>query len=177
MTETFASGAFFVDSDRFRGVPFFFRTGKRLTKKGTHVNVVFKQMDSIFGQEIEPNVLTIYIQPNEGFSLSVNGKEVGEQFQIAPISLDYETDATATGASPEPYEKLIYDVLNNDSTNFSHWNEVKASWNLIDRIEKLWAENQVPLHEYKSGTMGPQASFDLLKDYNAEWVWQPTIEE
>ena len=177
MTETFASGAFFVDSDRFRGVPFFFRTGKRLTKKGTHVNVVFKQMDSIFGQEIAPNVLTIYIQPNEGFSLSVNGKEVGEQFQIAPISFDYETDATATGASPEPYEKLIYDVLNNDSTNFSHWNEVKASWSLIDRIEHMWSENQVPLHEYKSGTMGPQASFDLLKDYNAEWIWQPAIEE
>ena len=177
MTETFASGAFFVDSDRFRGVPFFFRTGKRLTKKGTHVNVVFKQMDSIFGQEIAPNVLTIYIQPNEGFSLSVNGKEVGEQFQIAPISFDYVTEATATGASPEPYEKLIYDVLNNDSTNFSHWNEVRASWQLIDRIEHMWAQNQVPLHEYKSGTMGPQASFDLLKDYNAEWVWQPAIEE
>lgn len=51
-TETFASGAFFVDSDRFRGVPFFFRTGKRLTEKGTHVNIVFKQMDSIFGEPL-----------------------------------------------------------------------------------------------------------------------------
>ena len=52
LTETFASGAFFVDSDRFRGVPFFFRTGKRLTQKGTMVNVVFKQTDSIFGHEL-----------------------------------------------------------------------------------------------------------------------------
>ena len=172
-TETYASGTFFVDSDRFRGVPFFFRTGKRLTQKGTMVNVVFKQTDSIFGHSLQPNVLTIYIQPNEGFSLSINGKEVGEKFSIAPISFDYETDATATGASPEPYEKLIFDVLNNDSTNYSHWHEVRASWQLIDRIEKLWAENGAPLYEYKSGSMGPTASDDLLAEYGAEWVWKP----
>ena len=175
MTETFASGAFFVDTDRFRDVPFFFRTGKRLTEKGTHVNIVFKQMDSIFGEPLAPNVLTIYIQPTEGFSLSLNGKEVGEEFKLAHNSLDYRTDATATGASPDPYEKLIYDVLNNDSTNFSHWEEVSASWKLIDRIEKLWAENGAPLHDYKAGSMGPQASFDLLEKYGAEWTWQPDI--
>ena len=175
MTETFASGAFFVDTDRFRDVPFFFRTGKRLTEKGTHVNIVFKQMDSIFGEPLAPNILTIYIQPTEGFSLSLNGKEVGEEFKLAHNSLDYRTDATATGASPDPYEKLIYDVLNNNSTNFSHWEEVSASWKLIDRIEKLWAENGAPLHDYKAGTMGPQASFDLLEKYGAKWTWQPDI--
>ena len=172
-TETFASGAFFVDSDRFRGVPFFFRTGKRLTAKGTHVNIVFKQMESIFGSSLQPNVLTIYIQPTEGFSLSMNGKEVGEQFNLAPLTLDYRTDATASGASPEPYEKLIYDVLNNDSTNFSHWDEVRSSWELIDRIEALWANNEVPLHHYKSGTMGPEASFELLNQFEADWNWRP----
>ena len=174
-TETFASGAFFVDSDRFRGVPFFFRTGKRLTEKGTHVNIVFKQMDSIFGEPLAPNILTIYIQPTEGFSLSLNGKQVGEEFNLAPSSLDYRTDATATGASPDPYEKLIYDVLNNNSTNFSHWDEVSASWKLIDRIEELWAENEVPLYDYKAGSMGPQASFDLLEKFGAKWTWQPDI--
>ena len=173
MTETFVSGAFFVDSDRFRDVPFFFRTGKRLTEKGTHVNIVFKQMDSIFGEKLAPNVLTIYIQPTEGFSLSVNGKEVGELFSLSPISLDYRTEATASGASPEPYEKLIFDVLNNDSTNFSHWEEVKASWKLIDQIEELWRNNQAPLHEYAVGTMGPAASAELLAQFGAEWQWNP----
>ena len=113
--------------------------------------------------------------PTEGFSLSLNGKKVGEEFSLAPNSLDYRTDATATGASPDPYEKLIYDVLNNNSTNFSHWDEVSASWKLIDRIEKLWAENGAPLHDYKAGSMGPQASFDLLEKYGAEWTWQPDI--
>ncbi len=132
-------------------------------------------MDSIFGEPLAPNILTIYIQPTEGFSLSLNGKQVGEEFNLAPNSLDYRTDATATGASPEPYEKLIYDVLNNNSTNFSHWDEVGASWKLIDRIEELWAENGAPLHDYKAGSMGPQASFDLLEKFDAKWTWQPDI--
>ncbi len=106
--------------------------------------------------------------------MSINGKEVGEKFSIAPISFDYETDATATGASPEPYEKINFRrFLNNDSTNYSHWHEVRASWQLIDRIEKLWAENGAPLYEYKSGSMGPTASDDLLAEYGAEWVWKP----
>lgn len=130
-------------------------------------------MESIFGSSLQPNVLTIYIQPTEGFSLSMNGKEVGEQFSLAPLTLDYRTDATASGASPEPYEKLIYDVLNNDSTNFSHWDEVRSSWELIDRIEALWANNEVPLHHYKSGTMGPAASFELLHHFEANWNWRP----
>ena len=173
MTETFASGAFFVNSEHFRDVPFFFRTGKRLTEKGTLVNIVFKQMESIFGEELAPNVLTIHIQPTEGFSLSMNGKEVGERFSLAPLSLDYRTDATASGASPDPYEKLIFDVLNNDSTNFSHWDEVRSSWELIDQIEELWHSNEVPLHEYPVGSMGPNASFELLREFGADWQWSP----
>ena len=172
-TETFAAGTFFVDSDRFRDIPFFFRTGKRMTEKGTRVNIVFKEMPSIFGQVVDNNVLTIYIQPTEGFSLSLNGKEVGEKFHLAPISLDYRTNATASGASPDPYEKLIYDVLHNDSTNFSHWEEVAASWKIIDMIEEAWANNESPLHLYASGTMGPEAAFEMLEAYGAKWQWKP----
>lgn len=70
---------------------------------------------------------------------------------------------------------MIYDVLNNNSTNFSHWDEVGASWKLIDRIEQLWAKNGAPLHDYKAGSMGPQASFDLLEKFDAKWTWQPDI--
>ena len=103
-TETYASGAFFVDSDRFQRCAFLLPYWKTLDTKGTMVNVVFKQTDSIFGHDLQPNVLTIYIQPNEGFSLSINGKEVGENSVSHRFHFDYETDATATGASPEPYE-------------------------------------------------------------------------
>lgn len=174
-TETYAGGVFFVDTDRFRDVPFFFRTGKRLTEKGTRVTIIFKQAEDIFGQHSERNVLTIYIQPTEGFSLSINGKEVGSHFALTPAKLDFRHNATALGNSPEAYEKLFFDVLKGDSTNFSHWEEVKASWTLIDRIVALWQDNQVPLHLYPAGTMGPQAAFDLLESYGSQWIWTPDV--
>ena len=69
---------------------------------------------------------------------------------------------------------MIYDVLNNNSTNFSHWDEVGASWKLIDRIEELWAENGAPLHDYKAGSMGPKQALTYLKNW-AKWTWQPDI--
>ncbi|MGT2711192.1 glucose-6-phosphate dehydrogenase [Streptococcus oriscaviae] len=174
-TETYAGGVFFVDTDRFRDIPFFFRTGKRLTEKGTRVTIIFKQAEDIFGQHSERNVLTIYIQPTEGFSLSINGKEVGSHFALTPAKLDFRHNATALGNSPEAYEKLFFDVLKGDSTNFSHWEEVKASWTLIDRIVALWQDNQVPLHLYPAGTMGPQAAFDLLESYGSQWIWTPDV--
>jgi glucose-6-phosphate 1-dehydrogenase len=174
-TETFASGVFFVDTERFQDVPFFFRTGKRLTEKGTRINIIFKNTANIFDQEIQQNILTIYIQPTEGFSLSVNGKEVGKQFTIEPVKLDFRHNADALGNSPEAYEKLMYDVLNGDATNFSHWHEVKASWQLIDEIVSLWQADKMPLAYYKSGTMGPVESFKLLENYGTSWVWQPDI--
>lgn len=172
-TETFASGVFFVDTERFRDVPFFFRTGKRMTEKGTRITIVFKKPTNIFDTDVEANSLNIYIQPTEGFSLYVNGKEVGADFKLGQVKLDFRHNATTLGNSPEAYEKLFFDVLNGDSTNFSHWEEVKASWSLIDRIVKSWANNEVPLHTYPAGSMGPQAAFDLLKRYQADWRWTP----
>ncbi|GFH40926.1 glucose-6-phosphate dehydrogenase [Lactococcus insecticola] len=174
-TETFASGVFFVDTERFQDVPFFFRTGKRLTEKGTRINIVFKNDANIFSQEVAQNILTIYIQPTEGFSLQVNGKEVGKNFAIEPVKLDFRHDADALGNSPEAYEKLMYDVLNGDSTNFSHWHEVKASWTLIDEVVKAWQADKTPLSYYKAGSMGPRESFDLLEKYGTSWIWQPDV--
>lgn len=174
-TETFASGVFFVDTERFQDVPFFFRTGKRLTEKGTRISIIFKNNTNIFGQSLKPNVLTIYIQPTEGFSLQVNGKEVSKSFSIEPVKLDFRHDADALGNSPEAYEKLIYDVLNGDVTNFSRWQEVKASWELIDKIVNSWQLDKTPLHYYSAGTMGPEKSFELLKQYDTDWIWQPDI--
>ena len=174
-TETFASGVFFVDTERFKDVPFFFRTGKRLTEKGTRINIIFKNNANIFGESLKPNILTIYIQPTEGFSLQVNGKEVGKTFSIEPVKLDFRHDADALGNSPEAYEKLIYDVLNGDVTNFSRWQEVKASWELIDKIVGSWQLDKTPLQYYPAGSMGPTKSFALLEKYDTSWIWQPDI--
>lgn len=173
-TETFVAGKFLIDNDRWAGVPFYVRSGKRLTEKGTRINIVFKQdLNNIFDTALGENILTIYIQPTEGFSLTINGKEVGQGFNIAPIKLGYRHDAAILGNSPEAYEKLLLDVLHGDGTNFSHWEEVSRSWELIDVIRQAWDEAHQELPKYPAASMGPQEAFDLLEKDGRHWIWQP----
>lgn len=182
-TETFVAGKLMVDNFRWRGVPFYVRSGKQLTEKGTRINVVFKPTPiNVFRSENEtaceaetmpPNVLTIYIQPTEGFSLTMNGKEIGDGFNIDPIKLDYRHSAEALDNSPEAYEKLILDCLKGDGTNFSHWDEVAQSWRIVDVIRQTWDNETPDFPNYASGTMGPKAAFDLLEKDGFNWVWTP----
>lgn len=184
-TETFVAGRFYIDNFRWSGVPFYVRTGKRMTEKGTRINIVFKSVPiNLFShsfdedkqnlQKPEPNVLTIYIQPTEGFSLSLNGKEVGNNFNLLPVKLDYRNSAEIIANTPEAYEKLILDSLNGDGTNFTHWQEVAQSWKIVDQIRKAWdSDTTSEMPTYAAGTMGPDAAFQLLAEDGFEWIWQP----
>lgn len=182
-TETFVAGKFTIDNFRWSGVPFYVRTGKRLTEKGTRINVVFKQVPvNIFKssvgeecaqKELEPNILTIYIQPTEGFSLSLNGKEVGPTFNMLPTQLAYRNSAETIENTPEAYEKLLLDALKGDGTNFTHWKEVAQSWHIVDVIRQTWDKNEEAIESYTAGSMGPDAAFDLLEKDGFKWVWTP----
>lgn len=183
-TETFVAGKFMIDNFRWAGVPFYVRTGKRMTEKGTRIHIVFKStpinvfrniMDEADAQEPLPeNILTIYIQPTEGFSLTLNGKELGSGFHIDPVKLDYRHSADHIDNSPEAYEKLILDCLNGDATNFTHWDEVANSWKIVDVIRKKWdKDSDKPIPQYSAGTMGPKEAFDLLLTDGRQWVWSP----
>jgi len=179
-TETFVAGTFLIDNFRWYGVPFYVRTGKRLTEKATRISIVFKQTKhDLFAKEttneLAANVLTIYIQPTEGFSLTLNGKQIGQGFEIEPMKLDYRHDAEVLGNSPEAYERLILDTLLGDATNFSHWEEVAASWNLIDVVRKAWDKDNSPLPTYPAASMGPDAAFELLRKTGREWIWTPDV--
>jgi glucose-6-phosphate 1-dehydrogenase len=174
-TETFAAGKFLIDNDRWQGIPFYVRSGKRLTEKGTRINIVFKHdANSLFkGSREDANVLTIYIQPTEGFSLTLNGKKLAPGYETEPVRLSYRHDAAFLDNSPEAYEKLFLDALHGDGTNFSHWEEARRAWELIDVIRNAWdAENKAP-EAYPVGTMGPQCAFDLLKKDGHQWRWAP----
>ncbi|MGX7329524.1 glucose-6-phosphate dehydrogenase [Enterococcus bulliens] len=182
-TETFVAGKFQLDNFRWSGVPFYVRTGKRLTEKGTRINIVFKPTPvNVFKTSITepseqetlaPNVLTIYIQPTEGFSLSLNGKEVGNSFDMTPVKLDYRNSAEIIGNTPEAYEKLLLDAFEGDGTNFTHWDEVAQSWRIVDVIRHAWDNETPDFPNYAAGTMGPQAAYDLLAKDGFEWIWTP----
>lgn len=181
-TETFVAGKFVIDNFRWSGVPFYVRTGKRLTEKGTRINIVFKQVPvNVFKssvgatceQKLSPNVLTIYIQPTEGFSLSLNGKEVGPGFTMLPLSLDHRNSAEVISNTPEAYEKLMLDALNGDGTNFTHWDEVAQSWRIVDVICQAWDQDSSDVPQYPARTMGPKEAYDLLAKDGFEWIWTP----
>lgn len=182
-TETFVAGKFMIDNFRWAGVPFYVRTGKRLTEKGTRINIVFKSTPiNIFRQpheeakntgDIPENILTIYIQPTEGFSLTLNGKEIGTGFNIDPVKLDYRHSAENVENSPEAYEKLLLDCLNGDATNFTHWDEVASSWKIVDVIRQAWDNDTCDMPNYEGGSMGPKSAFDLLEKDGHQWVWKP----
>ena len=180
--ETFVAGKFIIDNFRWSGVPFYVRTGKRLTEKGTRINIVFKQVPvNVFksaigtksNQQLEPNVLTIYIQPTEGFSLSLNGKEVGPGFNMLPIHLEHRNSSEVMSNTPEAYEKLMLDALNGDGTNFTHWDEVAQSWRIVDVIRQAWDQDHSVLPQYPAGTMGPKEAYDLLEKDGFKWIWAP----
>lgn len=178
-TETFAAGKFLIDNERWAGVPFYVRSGKRMTEKGTRINIVFKKsddnlFDTSYGQPVQ-NVLTIYIQPTEGFSLSVNGKAAGQGFHLDPLRLSFRHDSEFLGNSPEAYEKLFLDVLQGDGTNFSHWEEAARAWELIDVVRQAWDNEEGSLPTYPARSMGPVEAFDLLARDGREWAWQPDI--
>ncbi|MDN6037604.1 MAG: glucose-6-phosphate dehydrogenase, partial [Lacticaseibacillus paracasei] len=174
-TATFVAGKIMLDMPQWEGVPVYIRTGKRLTRKSTQLTLTFKPVASpLFNRETgsQPDSLTIYIEPSEGYSLQLNGKALGTGFNIEPDELRYRHDPEAAAAAPEAYERLINNVLEGDQTNFTHWSELSASWRFIDAIQAAWSQ-ETEMPTYPAATMGPQAAFDLLDLDGRQWGSQP----
>ncbi|MCL7748047.1 glucose-6-phosphate dehydrogenase [Halalkalibacter alkaliphilus] len=173
ITETFVAGKLQIENHRWTGVPFYIRTGKRLESKTTKVIIEFKNMPlNLYfnGEKDTSNLLSINIQPVEGITLLLNGKKEGTSGEAVPVQLDYNNKNDDISSTPEAYERLIYNCLLGDATNFAHSDEVLLSWKYVDPILKAWQSDKVEIAEYESGTMGPKASDDLLaKDGNHWW--------
>ncbi len=177
-TETFVAGKVLIDNFRWAGVPFYIRTGKNLRQKGTQINIQFKSMPlNLFSDDhteaLEPNVLTIYIQPTEGFSLQLNSKKIGPGLETELLNLKHKNSAETSSNSPEAYEKLILDCLNGDATNFTHWDEVAQSWKFVDVIRDTWDQETPEFPNYPSKSMGPVCSDELLEKDGFKWFWNP----
>lgn len=178
-TETFVAGKLLFDNYRWSGVPFYIRTGKKLADKFTRIDVVFKKpLIDIFAfpqrsdVALQDNVLTIYVEPKSGFSLKLNAKSTGQGFDTAPVKLDFFQDETSEKEVPEPYERLLHDALEGNSTNFASWSEVAYAWKFVDVIRKLWDLEEPNFPNYIPGSMGPIASDELLQRDHRAWVYR-----
>lgn len=173
-TETFVSGKLMFDNFRWVGVPFYIRTGKRMTAKSTKIIVQFKDIPMNLyyktDQTLNPNLLVIHIQPEEGITLYLNAKKSGQKMDATPIKLNFANKGVNEMNTPEAYESLLYDCMIGDATNFTHWDEVALSWSFVDKISAVWEnEKEQSFPNYESGSMGPMASDELLAKDGFFW--------
>ncbi len=175
-TETYVALRFFIDNWRWAGVPFLLRTGKRLAKRASEIAIQFRAaplmlFDAGPHNDIDPNVLAMKIQPDEGISLRFDSKVPGQVSQIRPVTMDFRYNASFGVESPEAYERLLLDAMLGDSTLFTRSDEVEASWSLITPLHQGWDAAPAPeFPNYEAGSWGPKAADALL---GREWrAWR-----
>ena len=175
-TETYAALRLYLDNWRWKGVPFYLRSGKRLAMKASEIVVQFTRPPAIlFGQDsrlkVSPNLLVIRIQPNEGVTLYLNSKTPGLETKLQPIKLAFGYETTFGSDTPEAYERLILDALNGDGTLFIRGDEAEMSWGLLSPVLDYWSsQGKNGLETYASGTWGPLAADKLLLASGHEWI-------
>ncbi len=168
-TETFVALQLFIDNWRWAGVPFFLRTGKRLPKRVSEIAVHLKAVPPILfnadpDKTLEPNVLTIRIQPDEGFALRHRVEGAGPRVDIKPVDMDFDYRSIFGGSSPEAYERLLLDVMTGDATLFMRRDQVEASWSWITPILERWAEQTGDrASAIPAGTWGPAEADRLIE--------------
>lgn len=176
-TETFVAIKAHVDNWRWKGVPFYLRTGKRLPERVTEIVVQFRCVPhSIFadkGAKMIPNRLVIGIQPRENISLSLMAKVPGldrEGIRLRSVPLDIAMPDAFTGThSRIAYERLLLDLIEGDQTLFVRRDEVEAQWEWIDAIRALWTEQGLEPKTYTAGSWGPSAAIALAERDGVTW--------
>lgn len=173
-TETFVAMRLEFNHPRWRGVPFYVRTGKRLAKKVAEINVVLRPpgwaMVHQLGIDIAPNVITLRIQPHEGISLEFNVKEPGEELRLVPQLMEYCHHCLYALNTPEAYEILLGQALHGDQTLFTRWDFVEASWEFIEPVFAMVEEQRFEFPNYAAGTFGPEAAAELIGRAGREWI-------
>jgi glucose-6-phosphate 1-dehydrogenase len=179
-TETYAAVKLEIENWRWAGVPFYLRAGKRLKKRATEISIQFKQPPLlIFNrmqaggpcQEIQPNLLTIRIQPNEGIALRFGAKvPTTPDMAVCPVVMDFDYSAAFGTSTANGYERLLLDAMLGDQTLFAHRDGVETTWALYTPILDAWAnKNPEVFPNYFAGTWGPDCADRLLEHGGHVW--------
>ncbi|MEA2616991.1 MAG: glucose-6-phosphate 1-dehydrogenase [Chloroflexota bacterium] len=185
LRETFVAIKLDIDNWRWAGTPFYLRTGKRLPRRATEIAIQFRHVphSPFRGQvatpagtpppgSIEPNLLVVRIQPDEGITLRFNAKVPGQAMRIRTVNMDFLYGSSFLTQSPEAYERLLLDCMLGDATLFAREDEVEEAWRLCTAILDGWRAHPPPVDEfpnYEAGTWGPQAAHDLLARDGRAW--------
>ncbi len=175
-TPTFAALKLNIDNWRWKGVPFYLRSGKAMARKNTEVVVQFQRPPHLMFHLVDDadftaNKLSICIQPDEGIHLQIETKVPDSDQETNPVSMEFHYQHSFKGqALPDAYERLLLDALEGDASLFTRSDGIEYAWQLIDPvIDTFAAASSPPLHTYKHGSWGPAAADDLLSQQGFRW--------
>ncbi|MBT8492706.1 MAG: glucose-6-phosphate dehydrogenase, partial [Deltaproteobacteria bacterium] len=172
VTETYAALKVFVDNWRWRGVPFYLRTGKRMAEARSMISICFKNPPLHFfrGTQIEhmnPNWVMLGIQPEESLRIEITAREPGLEMKTRQISLDAHFRDSVEG--PEAYEGLLLDAIDGDRSLFLRYDEVENAWRVIDPVLQVWSTEREYIASYPAGSWGPQEARRLFDKERQQW--------
>jgi glucose-6-phosphate 1-dehydrogenase len=184
LRETFVAVKLDIDNWRWAGTPFYLRTGKRLPKRATEIAIQFREVphspfrghvttvaEQRYGS-IDPNLLVLRIQPDEGITLRFGAKVPGQALKIRSVSMDFLYGSAFLTESPEAYERLLLDCMLGDATLFARVDEVDEAWRFCTAILDGWRERppaKDSLPNYDAGTWGPQDAHELMARDGRAW--------
>ncbi|MFW5714438.1 MAG: glucose-6-phosphate dehydrogenase, partial [Brevefilum sp.] len=175
-TATFAALQLFIDNWRWKDVPFYLRSGKRLATKSTAIAIEFKQVPHLMfnieeKEQIPSNILYLCIQPNEGISLSLQTKQPGAGMATHSADIDYAYAQDFEQRDlPEAYERLLLDAIQGDATLFTRADEIELAWHIIDPVLERWqTEDDPACHLYPPGGWGPETANQFIEQDGRAW--------
>jgi glucose-6-phosphate 1-dehydrogenase len=176
-TETFAALKLGIENWRWAGVPFYLRAGKRLAKRATEITIQFKQPPQLLFKnqsgpckELQPNLITMRIQPDEGISLRFGAKVPSPNMEVCPVNMNFSYADAFGKSSANGYERLLLDAMLGDATLFAHRDGVEATWSLLTPILEYWASTKPrDFPNYAAGTWGPKSADELLARDGRAW--------
>ncbi|NEX21909.1 glucose-6-phosphate dehydrogenase [Thiorhodococcus mannitoliphagus] len=172
-TETYAALKLYIDNWRWRNVPFYVRTGKRLGKTNSLIAIRFKHppqqlFRSTAIEQLKPNWLLLNIQPNECMRIEIQVKQPGLEMRAQTERLD-ASSCTLPPEHIDAYEALILDIIEGDHTHFLRYDEVNWAWRVVDPVLKLWATERDFIHSYPAGSWGPVEASRLFDREDQDW--------
>jgi glucose-6-phosphate 1-dehydrogenase len=173
-TETFVAAKLFVDNQRWKDVPFYLRTGKRLAHKDTEIVVTFKKVPhSMFisaGLEDMPtNVLVLRIQPEEGISLQFQAKRPGSKICMSTLNMNFNYKSVFLVDMPEAYQRLLLDCMVGDQTLFNRYDSVEVAWQLLMPVLQSWQNDDSAPYEYPAGSESFPHADRLIESDGRKW--------
>lgn len=173
-TETFAALRMYIDNWRWKGVPFYLRSGKALSCRTTQIVIQFREPPHILfgdGKKSKPraNQLVIQIQPAEGIQVHFQSKVPDQEMKLMESALDFRFD-TSTKEHPDAYQRLLLDALVGDASLFARSDEVELAWEIIDPIIAAWRSPAAPaMNTYPLAGWGPEASAAWMEAQGRHW--------